>query len=197
MKKITSALAIVILLCIACTKQDSQPLKTSSDLSVQNTQSNLTSHFIGERFGGGVIFMLNKAKDHGLISDSIDLGLTGYNDVSNIITGASATAIGTGFANTRTIKAVQGNTDQYAALLCLESTRGGFNDWFLPSKDELNALFLHRKMVGGFVRSAYWSSSETYGQGYGTAWSQDFIRGTQDPYSSKQGWYYVRAIRAF
>jgi hypothetical protein len=38
---------------------------------------------------------------------------------------------------------------------------GGKSDWFLPSSEELNQLYLARTTVGGFVANDYWSSSET------------------------------------
>ena len=44
--------------------------------------------------------------------------------------------------------------------LCYNSTNNGFSDWYLPSKDELNEIYIHRNILGipsNFVR---WSSSE-------------------------------------
>ena len=37
-----------------------------------------------------------------------------------------------------------------------------FGDWFLPSKDEINQMFINLKLesVGGFADDVYWSSSE-------------------------------------
>jgi len=68
-------------------------------------------------------------------------------------------------------------------------------DWFLPSKEELNAMYeqLHKKGVGGFANDTFWSSSEYYGL---IAWFQSFSSGNQD-YSSKGYTFSVRCVRAF
>jgi len=70
-----------------------------------------------------------------------------------------------------------------------------FNDWFLPSKDELNAMYtnLHAEGVGGFASNYYWSSTESNNY---SAWWQLFGNGYQNDYN-KHNTYYVRAIRAF
>ncbi len=106
----------------------------------------------------------------------------------------TSTDIGSGKANTNAIIAAQGSGD-YAARLCRYLSYGGFTDWFLPSKDELNLLYtvLAGNGLGGFAHNFYWSSSQDY---YGGAWSQDFDSGDQYD-SSKSTTKYVRAVRAF
>ena len=111
---------------------------------------------------------------------------------SYVTTGATATAIGTGEANTATIVSVQG-AGSYAASLCANLTLGGFDDWFLPSKDELNAMYGQKGVIGGFASDSYWSSSE--GSDY-YAWGQYFGDGGQGSYGKSNG-LRVRAIRAF
>jgi hypothetical protein len=68
----------------------------------------------------------------------------------------------------------------------------------LPSKDELNKLYLSRAAIGGFENTGYWSSSEVAQK---VAWWQNFSNGAQS-----YDWGYgaektvahnVRAIRAF
>jgi hypothetical protein len=70
---------------------------------------------------------------------------------------------------------------------------GGYTDWYLPSKDELNKLYLNKTAIGGFADNYYWSSTEV---GLGNAWTQSFYFGYQD-YLNKNLTHYVRAIRAF
>jgi hypothetical protein len=85
-----------------------------------------------------------------------------------------------------------GNT---AKTACDELILNGYSDWHLPTKDELNAIYLNLAKfgVGGFTSEDYWSSSESSSN---VAWNQDFKSGNQT-YSSKDYTNYVRAIRAF
>jgi hypothetical protein len=63
----------------------------------------------------------------------------------------------------------------------------------LPSKDELNKLYVNRVAIGGFINSYYWSSTENDND---NAWAQTFVSGSQD-YLTKFVTFYVRAVRAF
>jgi len=81
-----------------------------------------------------------------------------------------------------------------AARLCGDLVQGGYSDWYLPSKDELNALWVNRVAIGGFVNlQGYWSSTEIDSD---SAWYQVFNEGNQGS-GSKFGPLYVRAIRSF
>ena len=76
---------------------------------------------------------------------------------------------------------------------CRNLNLNGFNDWYLPSKTELNQLYNQRTAIGGFASSFYWSSTEVSNYG---AWGQDFGDGFQDAnFEDYTG--YVRAIRSF
>ncbi|MEI6758544.1 MAG: DUF1566 domain-containing protein [Chlorobium sp.] len=50
------------------------------------------------------------------------------------------------------------------------------SDWYLPSKEELNKLYLTKGSVGGFVYGSYWSSTPRSAD---IAWYQHFGSGTQ------------------
>jgi len=80
----------------------------------------------------------------------------------------------------------------YAAGVARSYEGGDHTDWFLPSKDELNKLWLNKVAIGGFV-DLYWSSSE-YDADF--AWYQGFSNGTQ-ACGFKCNTYRVRAVRAF
>jgi hypothetical protein len=73
------------------------------------------------------------------------------------------TEIGTGKSNTQSIVSFFGNSTNYAAKFCNQLSFGGYNDWFLPSRDELIEIYqsLFANNIGGFVNdSKYWSSSD-------------------------------------
>ena len=114
------------------------------------------------------------------------------------VQGADGTAIGDGKQNTLDIiigdplanKAAD-ECDSYSII------NGGvtYDDWFLPSKDELNQMYanLHSQGVGGFTSDDYWSSSE---KNKIKAWKQDFNNGNQNN-NGKNNTCRVRAVRAF
>lgn len=102
------------------------------------------------------------------------------------------TAIGTGAQNTADILAGCADPD-IAARLADNYSLNGFDDWFLPSKDELNELYLQRAVVGNFTTAYFWSSSEGFAV---SAWGQDFNDGSTFN-GDKDNITGVRAIRAF
>jgi len=78
---------------------------------------------------------------------------------------------------------------------------GGFSDWYLPNRGELQLMYqnLYRNGLGGFAAVMYWSSSE-----YSTtnAWFMDFSDGRQatglyGEESKQRHSFRVRAVRAF
>ncbi len=65
---------------------------------------------------------------------------------------------------------------QQAMDACDALTYGGFTDWYLPSKAELNAMYEQESSIGGFSDAYYWSCTE-YRSIY--AWVQHFYTGSQ------------------
>ena len=156
---------------------------------------------IGYYHAGGVIFYLD-GSGGGLVCTVSDQhsGIQWYNG-SYTTTGATGTAIGTGQANTTTIISSQ-CTGSYAAQVCADYNDGTYDDWFLPSKDELNEMYINKTTInataianGGaaFASNIYWCSSE-HSSNY--AWAQSFANGSQD-YGYKDYPARVRAVRAF
>jgi hypothetical protein len=113
---------------------------------------------------------------------------------STAVTGADGTEIGTGYKNSLDIVAQTGNVSATSAAVAARGYAGGSkNDWFLPSKDELNELYSRSATVGGFVANFYWSSSEF---AFASAVAQNIGSGAQAN-STKSFARPVRPIRAF
>ena len=126
---------------------------------------------IGDSFQGGKVAYFFAPGDtgyvagetHGLIAAPADQNGGATIVWSNIFTSwliGTGRAIGTGAANTKAIVGQAGCYDG-AAYLCDNLGLNGYYDWYLPSQDELNQLYLNRSAIGGFDDTAvYWSSSE-------------------------------------
>jgi hypothetical protein len=131
-------------------------------------------HYIGEQFGGGVIFHLwkdNLGAEHGLIVDILNLGLPSPNsskwsNVTSIAVGIAAQSQWDGLSNSNAIIAQSGHTTS-AALLCLNSTNGGQTDWYLPAIDELR-LLLNASVDVNRTLSYISGSQYIYNYGYTT-----------------------------
>jgi Protein of unknown function (DUF1566) len=151
------------------------------------------SYYVGASYGGGIIFYIDGTGLHGLISATSDQSTGTLWGCYGTLIGGTGTAIGTGQANTTAIVNICSEAG-IAARICDDLVLNGYSDWFLPSKDELNQMYLQKTVIGGFANNPYWSSSE-YNAYY--AWGQHFGNGFQYNYYYKNYPYYVRAVRAF
>lgn len=140
----------------------------------------------------------------------------------SLVDGADETAIGTGEQNTLDIVTFgcfpfRLNQLTIASVIAADLAGGysnnGFDDWFLPSKDELNALCKWaqgdttnvicnddgngglRSLLGGLTNDEYyWSSSEAFAV---STWDQYLGTGGQGLYDKYSDDHLVRPIRAF
>ena len=91
---------------------------------------------------------------------------------------ATATGIGWGYWNTRAI-ILQGNTDPASSAAPLADSYAVsvsgiiYDDWFLPSKDELNQLIAHKETVGLILGYSLYSSSTEANAG--SPWTQFYL----------------------
>ncbi|MEI6586688.1 MAG: hypothetical protein WCL56_11415, partial [Sediminibacterium sp.] len=183
---------------------------TNAVNTVYGTQISFTFLIIGDSYQGGKVAYILVSGDqgydanvqHGLIAAASDQGSVEWGcDATSISTN---TAIGTGAANTAAIL-LGCATRPIAASLAANYTSGGYADWYLPSKDELNKLFLNRVAIGGFGASnTYWSSTENQGLyawyhyfGMNFSMSGPTTYGQQNVANKGAGGVYVRAIRSF
>jgi hypothetical protein len=104
-----------------------------------------------------------------------------------------------GDTNTLLIDKIQGPIDStlvplinYASKACSDYMIGKKDDWYLPSKEELQLMYKNRKSIGGMKDYPYWCSSET---DLNNANSIDFTDGKIKPTSNKAERKYVRPVR--
>lgn len=111
-----------------------------------------------------------------------------------VISGADGVTIGTGKQNTQDIINGCAESDT-AARLAASYNGGGKTDWFLPSEDELHALYTQKAAMGDLFNVQYWSSTETT--------SPDLFARTQDLstgahyFNRKAASLAMRPVRAF
>ena len=180
---------------------------------------------IGDIYGGGVVFYLLGPLDtgyvegetHGLIaaeqdqSDANGIQWIIGGDTQTTTNGGTSVLIGKGQANTAAMMS-QANYTGGAATVCYDysTTVNGitYNDWFLPSRDELDLMWTNLadsngdgqntgpsdpNNLGDFATTLYWSSTEFDING---AWNQYFDDGYQND-NGKSITGIVRAVRAF
>lgn len=135
---------------------------------VTTAQERQMEHFIGEKWGGGVVFYITPNKLHGLIAETKD-------------------------QNTRNLLPWCGAGDLISNPDRHSNEGKNFTDWRLPTGYELNLMCQQKAVIGGFAQAFYWSSTD----GCGThALGQNFSNcGQLNEFKTFLG--HVRAIRSF
>jgi len=180
----------------------------------------------GKTYEGGLIFYLNTSNGFGLVAATQDQATRNQNkqvrwgcpntdiiNLNNVMDTPSdletvvGARIGDGMLNTNAILAGCDEED-IAAKLCAELILNGKDDWFLPSRGELNLMFKNladpdgdgmvhdSNNLGEFTYKIYWSSTEYFYTD--AAWGQIFL-GTVGNQANdwKDKGFGVRAARAF
>lgn len=152
-----------------------------------------SNHYVGESFGGGIVFYVYDGGRHGIITATVD------QSTKRLKHGETATATNAGAGGEGTdkfnkerisvIKGAEGEAQKYA------SYEGSYySDWYLPSKYELSLLYLNRSVLGGYNEFAKgWSSAET---SVVNAWFTSFSTGRAFS-NGKDEVAYIRVHRRF
>ena len=161
---------------------------------------------------GGLIFYVDEANAFAwtyleAAPKNEEFTSTEWADESGWLVGqdAQGTAIGDGEDNTEAIVTAYDNNpdviDGYAAQVCYQLTVTNndetYNDWFLPSRDELSAIYENLQdrtsPLGDFEDYQYWSSSEEDDYGAFYVYFGDGSTGS----FTKLNEVCVRAVRSF
>ncbi len=136
---------------------------TTGTLTWTNVSILTGAHYIGESYGGGIVFYVYDNGKHGLIVSAEDQSTGGVNWYNGIYstTNAVRDGINAGLMNTERIIISQG-AGNYAAQIAANYKAGGYGDWYLPSAYELGLLHLQRQLffTGSNVIYYYYSSNE-------------------------------------
>jgi hypothetical protein len=174
---------------------NSEGIGYGPDIAFTTTLS--TSLSIGDTYQGGIIFYLRGTypNQYGLVCAPNDqsTSVPWYSQAYTYY-GITKTAVGSGQTNTSSLVSILGN-GYYAANFCDDLVLNGFDDWFLPSRDELGLMYTNLKKngFGNFTNNSYWSSSE---YDYLNAYTQYFSSGLQSC-NNKLHSYSIRAVRIF
>jgi hypothetical protein len=168
-------------------------------IEIYNSDNSILDSLYGKTYQEGLIAYLNTRTGAGLLAAPSDQSTTAEWGCFGDYLGGTISGIGAGQVNTTLILDDCAESG-IAAKLCDDLVIGMYDDWFLPSKDELNEMYINLKLngFGGFSSGYYWSSTE---YDHDNAWGQDF--GDGDQFINDQGslnklsFANVRAVRAF
>jgi len=198
-----------------------------------SSQNPTQNHYIGEIYGGGIVFHLwvdTLGKQHGLVVYPKN-NISGYfenngkqyatdrfywSNVQNKRVNSSKMS-SNGLENSHQIVTQRGH-QQSASQVCLDFYYGGYDDWYLPSIDELLILYKVKNTIyysmydyfGGidyqyvgvtsdctgtpkgeytdYITSTEYNESKAYG--FDFSYGRVFLREKRDPL-------YIRPIRSF
>ena len=126
-------------------------------------------HYLGESYGGGIVFHVYDNGKHGLIispeDQSTGVNASPYtNSTSITVTNAIRDGVNAGMFNTERIILSQGSSN-YAAQIAANYKGGGYGDWYLPSIAEMQLISLNYNYISSTFNTSnmykvYWSSNE-------------------------------------
>jgi hypothetical protein len=176
--------------------------------SIAQKKTNANKYNIGNVAHGGIVFWIDATGEHGLVCTKKDQssGIQWYNG-SYTKTKAHGYKPKSGKRNTFLIMKNQGsNANNYAAGICANLTfteaRKTYNDWYLPSIQELSLMYKSQKIInaralangGTPLTYYYWSSTEFEEN---QAYYFNMNNESEDSTTFKETLRAVRAVRTF
>ena len=176
---------------------------------------------VGDEIGGGIVYYVSDGGIHGLIAKRSNTGSATEQWGPTSRHGETRKDIYAGKENTRIcVEAMKNFHQQFetwpsskksAAEQCDAETETVdgivYDDWFLPSQQELVQLFYQKNMLAekgaGLAANNYWSSSEGDADDSAPIWSAYYVNFYEaenlvTAASDKEGWAIgIRAIRQF
>ena len=149
--------------------------------------------YIGMQYKGGIIFYIEPMKGGGLLVSNDDVSSSINWACSNNISLASSKNVGSGQSNSQAILSNCGNVG--AVGYCANYKFGKYDDWFLPSVDELALIYKNLKETDKekFSSGYYWSSTQ---KDEINAFRYGFMGGNLGD-ADKTSNHFVRAVRRF
>ncbi len=197
-KKIIIGIPLVILVIVVVLFQKDNIIKKTTDIRKEPSIGEVTfdcpsiEKNIGDSHNGGVVAHCNEKGDGGLVANFEDHPTNVAWGCNGLFVNNNSIDYGEGKDNTKNIIAAC-EERPIAASVCDNLTVDRYNDWFLPSQDELNHLYTNKNKIKNFSNAYYWSSTEN---NFISAMRQSFNLGVQNS-SSKSGAYKVRCVRFF
>ena len=195
LKRLIPILLVVVLLVSASCSNDTAPPQTTYTIGDEGPAKGIIFYDKGY-YSDGWRYLEVAPNDLG---DRLIFGFYRDYGTSNLLVGTS-TEIGKGKENTeKLIEAMEISahredtgymvTDKYSAKICADYTLNGYDDWFLPSRDELALISYY---LGDYYKKTYWSSSEI---DESHAYTSAFV--DTDRNSPRSSSWYILPVRSF
>ncbi len=143
------------------------PVAREADGTLSLITTGIT-YSVGDFAQGGVVYEVYGDGQHGKVVSVHDVVDVGWSNVATAEIGLSARDTFNGAGNTLAIIMQDGHS-QSAAKLCADLAYAGYDDWYLPARDELEQIYLSKASIdqtstlfGGIPlqNAFYWTSTE-------------------------------------
>ena len=183
----------------------------SMEINPYNSQNDSIKHYVGELFGGGVVFFVDESKQHGLICsmsdirDPVSSQLNLKQDLIPIKNQPDTKAI---LSKDYAVKSRDRAVDLCISYSNSNYGTGVFSNWQLPTIDELKILYNVKNEINKALEKvgnsatdplvkAYWSSSKMQSEIMDSYYQFNFEDGAIIISPNLTGETYVRAVRTF